>query len=116
MTTTADLVAQRAAAGGRVYAIGAVPASPAYPYTVIGYAPDAPAVRTQDGSGDPERRFTAQHFGRDAAAVEDHSARTFATFDGKSVAGSICWQELATPIDRDADDSGVLSTTHIYRF
>ena len=120
MSVTSDLVAIREAKKGRVYELGKVPAKGSagfgYPYTVIGYAPDAPQVRTLDGSGDPERRFTAQHFGLDVASIEDQAARTFAAFDGQQVDGSTCWQELATPIFRDADDNGVLSTTHTYRF
>lgn len=116
MTVTADLVALRAAKGGRVYEVGQVPASPTYPYTVIGYAPNAPVTRTTIGSGDPVRRFTVQHFGRSAAEVEDHAGRTFAAFDGQPINGDLCTQEVATSIDRDADDSGVLSTTHTYRY
>lgn len=118
MSVTTDLVALRAAArsGDRVYAIGAVPASPVYPYTVIGYSPNAPQVRTNDGSGDPLRRFTAQHFGKSADSVEAAAATTFDTFDGKQVLGETCEQEIATPIYRDPDATGVLSITHTYRF
>lgn len=120
MTTTADLVAIRTAKGGRVYELGKVPAKGTvgfdYPYTVIGYSPDTPQVRTLDGSGDPLRRFTAQHFGRDAASIEDHAGRTFAAFDAQFIGDDLCTQELATPLFRDPDDSGVLSTTHTYRF
>jgi hypothetical protein len=116
MSVTSDLVTQRATAGGRVYALGAVPASPQYPYTVIGYSPNAPLVRDLGGSGDPLRRFTAQHFGHTADSVEAVAAATFAAFDGKQVAGAVCEQEIATPLFRDPDDAGVLSTTHTYRF
>jgi hypothetical protein len=116
MSTTDDLVAQRVTAGGRVYAAGSVPASPGYPYTVVGYAPNAPVTRTLNAAGDPVRRFTVQHFGRTANAVEDAAAKTFAAFDGKSFGGDVCTQELATPLTRDPDDQGVLSTTHTYRF
>lgn len=116
MSVTSDLVAQRAAAGGRVYAIGAVPASPQYPYAVIGYSPNAPTVRDLGGSGNPLRRFTVQHFGRTADSVEAVADDTFDAFDGQQVNGDICTQEIATPIFRDPDDSGVLSTTHTYTF
>lgn len=116
MSTTSDLVATRAAAGGRVYAIGAVPASPAYPYAVVGYAPNAPVTRTADGRGNPIRRFTVQHFGRTADSVESIASLTFATFDGRPIDGDLCTQEVATLVDRDPDDSGVLSTTHTYRY
>lgn len=100
----------------RVYQLGAVPTTVVYPYVVIGYAPNAPVVRTQDAAGDPVGRFTVQHFGRTADAVEDQAAITFATFDGKPVAGDVCTQEVATLPDRDPDDRGVLSITHTYRF
>lgn len=113
MSTTADLVALR---GGRTYAVGAVPASPTYPYAVVGYAPAAPTVRTLNGAGDPLRRFTVQHFGRTAASVEAEAAATFALFEGVEVDGGVCWQETATPVYRDPDDKGVLSVTHTYRF
>lgn len=113
MSTTSELVALR---GGRTYELGAVPASPTYPYAVIGYAPNAPVTRTSDGSGDQVRRFTVQHFGRTAASVEAIADLTFATFDGQPIDGDLCTQEIATLIDRDSDDSGVLSTTHTYRY
>lgn len=116
MSVTDELVTQRQAAGGRVYAIGSVPASPGYPYTVIGYAPNAPVVRTADGAGDRVRRFTAQHFGRTDDSVEDVADATFAAFDGKRVDGDLCVQEVATTITRDPDDQGVLTITHTYRF
>ena len=116
MSTTDDLVALRQVAGGRVYAMGAVPANPTYPYLVIGYAPAAPVVRDLAGGGDPERRFTVQHFDRTIHGVEDHAARSFSTFDGREVDGNVCWQETATPAYRDADDNGVLSIVHTYRY
>lgn len=117
MSVTSDLVALRKVGGfTRVYALGNVPASPAYPYVVIGYAPNAPIIRNQLGGGDPVRRFVVQHFGRTADAVEDQSAITFSTFDGKPISGDVCTQEIATPVTRDPDDSGVLSTTHTYRY
>lgn len=117
MSVTADLVAARKVGGfTRVYPVGAVPATPQYPYVVIGYAPNAPVVRTQDAKGDPVRRFTVQHFGRVADAVEDQGAITIATFDGRTVNGDVCELEVATLPDRDPDDRGVLSTTHTYRF
>lgn len=116
MSVTDDLVTHRSTSGGRVYAIGAVPASPAYPYTVLGYSPNAPVVRTQNAAGDQVRRFTAQHFGRTATAVEDIAQKTFDTFDGETVDGGVCTQEIATTITRDPDNQGVLTTTHTYRF
>jgi hypothetical protein len=123
MSTTADLVAARKVGGfTRVYPMGAVPPKTAanadsyYPYVVIGYAPNAPVVRNQLGQGDPVARFVVQHFGRTADAVEDQAAITFATFDGKAFAGNVVTQEIATPVDRDPDDRGVLFTTHTYRF
>lgn len=116
MSVTSDLVALRGGATKRVYALGAVPSSPEYPYVVIGYAPNAPTVRRLSGSGDPTERFTVQHFGRTADSVEAAAAATFATFEGCEINGDVCWQETATPLYRDPDAAGVLSTTHTYRY
>lgn len=116
MSTTADLVTLLGGSVARVYAFGKVPASPVYPYRVVGYAPNAPVVRDLGGSGDPLGRFTVQHFGKSADSVEDVAFDTFTTFDGREVLGEVCWQEVATPLYRDPDDTGVLSTTHTYRF
>ena len=116
MSVTADLVAQAGGAAARVYPMGSVPASPPYPYRVVGYSPNAPVQRTTNGAGEPVRRFTVQHFGRSADSVEAAAAATFATFDGQRVDGDVCTQEIASPILRDPDDLGVLSITHTYRF
>ena len=83
MSVTADLVAARKVGGfTRVYPLGEVPESPAYPYVVISYAPNVPVVRNMLLDGDPVGRFVVQHFGRDPDGVEDQSAITFTTFDG----------------------------------
>ena len=116
MSTTSDLVTLAGGSAARVYAMGKVPSPPTYPYRVLGYAPDAPTTRTQNGAGEQLRRFTVQHFGRSSDSVEAAATATFATFDGQRVDGDVCTQELATPIVRDPDDSGVLSTTHTYRW
>ena len=119
MSTTDDLVALREAAGGRVYSVGSVPPKPAlkYPYVVIGYAPGQPATRDLGGSGEPEPRFTVQHFGKTEDGLEDIASLTFTTFDNAEIyPGRTCWQELATPVFRDADDHGVLNLTHTYRY
>ena len=116
MSVTTDLAEAAGGTAARVYPMGKVPSSPTYPYRVIGYAPDAPVTRTQNAAGDPLRRFTVQHFGRSADSVEAVATATFDTFDGQRVGGDVCTQELATPIVRDPDDSGVLSTTHTYRY
>lgn len=113
---TSDLVTMRGGSAARTYAIGAVPATPVYPYQVIGYAPNAPTVRRLSGTGDPTDRFTVQHFGRTADAVEASAAATFAAFEGRDINGDLCWQETATPVYRDPDDNGVLSITHTYRY
>lgn len=116
MSITSDLIALRGGSAQRVYALGAVPPSPAYPYVVIGYAPNAPTVRRLSGSGDPTERFTVQHFGKTADSVEAEAAKTFAAFEGREINGDVCWQEIATPLYRDPDAAGVLSTTHTYRY
>lgn len=116
MSTTADLVTMAGGDAERVYPIGGVPKLPTYPYRVIGYVPNAPVVRDSLGGGDPVRRFYVQHFSRTANGLEDIAADTFATFDGKTFGGDVVTQETASNIDRDADDQGVYSTTHTYRF
>ena len=116
MSTTDDLVALRQVAGGRVYAMGSVPANPTYPYMVIGYGMVPPAIRDLAGGGDPERRFTVQHFGKSADSVEAIAKASFATFDGREVDGNVCWQEVTTRPDYDSDDNGVIDETHVYRF
>jgi hypothetical protein len=125
VSTTADLVALAVAGSvagetDRVYPFGAVPGKndPAfdYPYRVIGYAPDVPFVRNMLGGGDPRRRFTVQHFSRTSAGLEAIANTTFATFDGKPIGGDVCTQQVASTPDRDPDDRGVLSTTHVYEF
>ena len=116
MSVVGDLVTMAGGPAARVYKMGAVPAGPTYPYRVVGYSPNAPVQRSMNGDGDQARRFTVQHFGRSAESVEESADATFATFDGKSIGGDMCTQEIATTITRDPDDSGVLSTTHTYRF
>jgi hypothetical protein len=105
-------------AGGvaeRVFKVGSVPATPQYPYRVIGYAPNAPLVLNQLGQGDQIARFYVQHFARTVDGLEAVAEDTFATFHGKTYGGNVISQETATPIDRDPDDRGVLTTTHTYR-
>lgn len=120
MTVTATLVTARKASGfQRVYPIGAVPATPGYPYVVIGYSPDAPLVRSLDGSSVMRRRFTVQHFSRTADGLETVTTDSYALFDGQHLDlpdSPLCEQEIATAVDRDPDDQGVLGSTHTYLF
>jgi hypothetical protein len=116
VSTVGDLVTMGGGDAGRLYKAGAVPDRPTYPYRVLGYAPAPPVVRNQLGQGDPVGRFYVQHFARTADSLEDVAADTFTAFDGKAFAGNVVSQEIATPIDRDPDDRGVLTTTHTYRF
>lgn len=121
MSVADALVARRQSGGfARVYKVGHVPASPAYPYVVIGYAPSTPVHRGLLGNATPLQRFTVQHFDRSADGLEAVCADTFALFDGvilSALPGSpLCEQEMATPPNRDPDDNGVLGITHIYRF
>lgn len=120
MSDLDDLQAALVTGGiARVYKLGEVPHKPTYPYAVLSSAPNAPQVRTLDGSGDPVGRFIAQHFGRTADSVQTLADITFATFDGKALpltGEPVAAQEIATPPFRDADDQGVLSITHTYRY
>ena len=116
MSTAGDLVTMAGGSGARVYKIGAVPANPTYPYRVLGYIPQPPVVRNSLGGGDPVRRFYVQHFSRTADNLETVTAATFATFDGQPINGDVAVLETASNITRDADDQGVYSSTHVYRF
>jgi hypothetical protein len=116
VSTVGDLTTMGGGTAARLYKAGAVPDRPAYPYRVLGYAPAPPVVRNQLGQGDPVGRFYVQHFARTADSLEDVADDTFTAFDGKAFAGNVVSQEIATPIDRDPDDRGVLTTTHTYRF
>lgn len=114
MSITGDLVTLRGGTAARVYALGSVPATPTYPYVVIGYAPTAPTVRRLSGSGDPTKRFTVQHFGKTADSVEASASITFTTFEGREVSGAVCWHETATPLYPTS--RGVLNVLHTYRY
>lgn len=116
MSTAADLVTMAGGSAARVYRMGKVPASPTYPYRVVGYYPSVPLVRTMNAAGDPVARFVVQHFARDADALEAVAEATFTTFDGQAFNGNVVVQEVASGITRDPDDNGVLTTTHTYRF
>lgn len=121
---TLDALRAALDAGGiaRVYKLGAVPASPTYPYAVVSNAPAAPQVRDLGGSGDPAGRFTVQHFGKSSDSIDVDggiSGITFATFDGKPLplpGTPVAWQEIATTPYRDPDTQGVLSVLHTYRY
>lgn len=119
--TTLDALRDALVAGGiaRVYKLGAVPPKPEYPYAVVSSAVAAPQTRFNDGTGNPEGRFTVQHFGKSADVLDDLAALTFATFDAKPLplpGTPVAWQEIATTADRDPDTQGVLSVLHTYRY
>lgn len=117
-----DLDALVAALGGeaaRVYKRGAVPPKPTFPYRVLTLSPDAPRVRTLDGSGDLEGRFNVQHFGRTADSVGEIADHTFATFDGNPLplpGEPVAVLDMAPGVFRDPDDRGVLDLLHTYRY
>ena len=122
MSAELDALIDRAEAVGisRVYKLGAVPDSPAYPYAVVGLgSPDAQG-RTLDGSAWTDRRFTVQMFGRTHDSVLDLALLADAAFEAQTLTefddSPLSWRELSTPPYRDPDDAGVLSILHTYRF
>ena len=103
----------------RVYVLGSVPKKPDYPYAVVSHGPGAPNVRPLAGPGAPAGRFVVHHFGRTHDAVEALAGLTFAAFDGVALTLTgtpVAWQEVASAVYRDADDDGVLSVVHTYRY
>lgn len=115
MTSLSDLVSGIQSAGVvRVYKLGEVPASPGYPYAVVGLASPDKIARTSDGLATNLDRFTVQFFGRDIDGVLDIAAK--ADRDGKFIDGRLCTREISTSPYRDPDDSGVLAVLHTYQF
>lgn len=115
MTTIAELVTAVTNAGvTRAYKLGAVPASPAYPYAVVGFSAPDKIARSANGQATELNRFTVQFFGRTLDAVLDLG--TNADLDGDFINGALITRELTTPPYRDPDDSGVLTILHTYRF
>lgn len=120
MSIADDLAALAVTAGiTRAYPIGSVPASPAYPYAVIGCDTGTPTNRRLGGGTDRKpRRVTVQMFGRSDDTVLDLAGKADDAFEDKAltIAGSpFSMRELQTPIMRDPDTAGVLNILHTYK-
>lgn len=115
MTTLTDVVTAVTTAGvTRAYKLGAVPASPAYPYAVVGVGSPEKVARSTNGDAADLHRATVQFFGRTHDAVLDLA--TVGDLDGTYLGGNLVTRELGTTPYRDPDDAGVLSILHTYRF
>jgi hypothetical protein len=116
-----DLVTLAEDAGiNRVYAIGSVPATPTYPYVVVGADTGTPGLRrVGGGSTRKERRVTVQVFGRTTGSVLNLADLADDAFEDKVLSaldgGPFSMRELQTGILRDPDDNGVLSILHTYK-
>lgn len=114
MTTLADLTSALTTAGvTRVYKLNAVPASPTYPYAVVGLGSPDKIARTTNGDAADLYRATVQFFGHTHDSVL--ALATTGDLDGTYIDGYLVERELGTPPYRDPDDSGVLSILHTYR-
>lgn len=120
--TTLDLLAARLNAAGvlRVYKLGSVPASPAYPYAVVGLDSGTPNARGANMKTGLIHRLTVQMFGKEADAVLDLARLADLAFEGVALTdltdSPVATREISTPPYRDPDDNGVLSILHTYRF
>lgn len=117
-----DLLIDRAVAAGvlRVYKLGAVPQSPAYPYAVVSLGSPDSVGRMLCGDGWTDRRLVVQMFGRSLDSVEELATFMDDAFEDVPLTelpdSPFSWRELSTPPYRDPDTGGVLSAVHTYRF
>ena len=114
MSLLDDLVAAVEAGGvSRVYKLNEVPASPGYPYAVVGLGSPDKVWRTTDGLAGDVARATVQYFGRDIDGVLDIADK--GDLDGTRLDGRLVTRDIASSPYRDPDDSGVVAITHAYR-
>lgn len=121
MSILDDLAALAVTAGvTRAYPVGSVPATPTYPYAVIGTDAGTPTNRRLGGGTDRKpRRVTVQIFGKSDDSVLALADLADAAFEDKvlgSLAGDpFSMREMQTPIMRDPDAGGVLNVLHTYK-
>ena len=121
MSIADDLAALAVTAGiTRAYPLGSVPASPAYPYAVIGCDTGTPVNRRLGGGTNRKpRRVTVQIFAKSDDVVLDYADKADNAFEDKVLStldGSpFSMREMQTPIMRDPDTSGVLYILHTYK-
>ena len=111
-----DLVAAVQAGGvTRVYKLNEVPASPGYPYAVVGLGSPNKDSRTHDGQAANLDQATAQFFGRDIDGVLDIADK--GDLDGTWLGDRLVTRDEnsgALPT-RDPDDQGVVQLLHTHR-
>lgn len=106
----------------RVYALGSVPAAPAYPYSVVGATTDQAGTYTLDAvHGTRDVRIWVQSFGRtaDSALAYDEAADANLLDQRLTVTGFDCGPirvQVGSAMTRDPDDSGVVGVTSAYIF
>lgn len=112
----------KAASVSRVYKVGEVPASPAYPYATVAATFDSALAYTIDGDhGVGDYRITTQSVGSvyDAAAAVDDLARGAlldqrVTVDGRSYGPGR--MQVGAALVRDPDGGSVITITSTYLF
>lgn len=118
MTSLLDAVAEATEDAGRVYRLGSVPASPAYPYTVFSaQLLEDVAATLEKGASVRWVQVVAQTFGRTVDSVNGQSEGfrslligKWLSFDGYG-AGPVEGELRPTPPTRDPDTGGVLGST-----
>ena len=106
----------------RVYPLGSVPASPSYPYSVVGVTPDLAGNYTLDAThGTRNYRIWVQSFGRTAesALAYNEVADTNLLDASLEVDGYDCGPirvQVGGSMTRDPDDEGVVGVTSAYIF
>lgn len=106
----------------RIYATNAVPASPTYPYSVVGVTlSDAGGYSLCAKHGTRNVRIWVQSFGRttESAAVYAESADARLIDRSLQVPGHVCGPirlQVAASMTRDPDDGGVVGVTSAYIF
>lgn len=118
-----DLLLTRATSAGmtRVYKLGAVPASPVYPYAVLGSDTGTPSsTRVGGDSVNMRHLLTLQMFGRTVESVLGLASLADAAFKDVTLTelsdDPFCFRVLSTAITRDPDTGGVLYALHTYRY
>lgn len=120
-TEQAAVVAKLKAAWpqGRVYDVGAVPASPITAYLDVAVASGSP-VNYRHGSRHSSLTFRAvvRSFGRDVNEVAFAAEKADAALLDERIAAGYtpCRRELSTAVTRDPDAGGLLMTVHTYTF
>lgn len=122
MTSVLDAVAAAAAGVPRVYALGDVPQSPEYPYSVYSASLGRGATYLLDNTeGIRLGRIVTQSFGRTAASAEAHCELLRAALVNQVLAitgfaTTALRSELDPSMTRDPDDTGVIGITSTLTF